>query len=65
MLTAEFDPLRDEGAAYAEALTAAGVDAKLICFDGLVHDFLATAELFGCSRAAFNQAVAELKRALG
>jgi acetyl esterase len=65
VLTAEFDPLRDEGAAYAEALTAAGVDAKLICFDGLVHDFLATVELFGCSRAAFNQAVAELKRAFG
>ncbi len=64
VLTAEFDPLRDEGAAYAEALAAAGVRAKHICFDGLVHDFLATSGLFGCSKAAFEQAVAELKQAL-
>jgi acetyl esterase len=64
VLTAEFDPLRDEGAAYAEALAAAGVPAKHICFEGLVHDFLATAELFGCSKAAFDQAVEELRQAL-
>ena len=64
VITAEFDPLRDEGKAYAEALAAAGVSAKLICFDGLVHDFLATAEVFQCSRAAFEQTVAELKAGL-
>ena len=46
VLTAEFDPLRDEGKAYADALAAAGVSARYICFDGLVHDFLATAEAF-------------------
>ncbi|TNF90690.1 MAG: alpha/beta hydrolase [Gammaproteobacteria bacterium] len=64
ILTAEYDPLRDEGKAYADALSAAGVPAKLICFDGLVHDFLATAALFQCSKAAFEQAVTELKRGL-
>ncbi len=64
VLTAEFDPLRDEGKAYADALATAGGSAKLICFDGLVHDFLATAELFQCSKAAFDQAVAELKKGL-
>jgi acetyl esterase/lipase len=64
VITAEFDPLRDEGAAYAEALAAAGVSAKHICFDGLVHDFLATSALFACSQAAFEQVVGELKRAL-
>lgn len=64
VLTAEFDPLRDEGNAYAEALAAAGVPARSLCFDGLVHDFLATAELFECSGAAFDQVAAELKRAL-
>ncbi len=64
VLTAEFDPLRDEGKAYAEALTAAGGSATHLCFDGLVHDFLATAEGFQCSRAAFDRAVAELKQGL-
>ena len=64
VITAEFDPLRDEGKAYADALSAAGGSAKLICFDGLVHDFLATAEVFPCSKTAFDQTVAELKTAL-
>ena len=64
VLTAEFDPLRDEGKAYADALAEAGVSVNYLCFDGLVHDFLATAELFQCSKAAFDQAVAELKQGL-
>lgn len=64
VLTAEFDPLRDEGNAYADALAAAGVSARSLCFDGLVHDFLATAEMFQCTRAAFDQVAAELKQAL-
>ncbi|MBT8477268.1 MAG: alpha/beta hydrolase [Gemmatimonadetes bacterium] len=64
VLTAEFDPLRDEGKAYADALAAAGVPAKLICYDGLVHDFLATAAVFQCSRAAFEEAAAELRQGL-
>lgn len=65
ILTAEFDPLRDEGHAYADALATAGVAAEAICFEGLVHDFLATAELIPGSRAAFDQAMARLTAALG
>jgi len=39
VITAEFDPLHDEGAAYAEALRAAGVDVEHVDYDGQVHIF--------------------------
>jgi acetyl esterase len=37
ILTAEFDPLRDEGAAYARALSAAGVRVRHECYQGFIH----------------------------
>jgi acetyl esterase/lipase len=37
--TAEFDPVRDEGDAYAKRLAAAGVAVEHICHDGMVHNF--------------------------
>jgi acetyl esterase/lipase len=37
--TAEFDPMRDEGQAYADALAAAGVDVSYVCHEGLIHHF--------------------------
>ena len=40
VLTAGFDPLRDEGAAYADALSAAGNPAQYICFERQIHGFI-------------------------
>jgi acetyl esterase len=64
VITAEFDPLRDEGEAYAAALSAAGGQAEARRFDGLVHDFFATAEIFPSSRSGFDQACQALRQAL-
>ncbi len=39
VVTAGFDPLRDEGKAYAEALAAAGTPVRYRCYDDMIHGF--------------------------
>jgi acetyl esterase len=40
VVTAGFDPLRDDGAAYAAALRAAGVEVEYRCYDDQIHGFM-------------------------
>ena len=40
VITAGFDPLRDEGRLYADALSAAGSSAEYICFERQIHGFI-------------------------
>ena len=41
IITAEFDPLRDEAEVYALMMQVAGVNARSYCAKGMIHDFLA------------------------
>ena len=61
--TAEHDPLRDDGAHYAELLRAAGVPVELCNEPNLVHGYVSFALVVPAAAEAANRGVAALKRA--
>ena len=63
VVTAEYDPLRDEGERYAERLQLAGGPTVLSRYDGMIHGFFMFGDLFKESRRAINEANAWLKQA--
>jgi acetyl esterase len=63
VITAELDPLRDEGELYAARLREAGVAAKLVRFDGMVHGFFSLSDRLDGAAEAQALAAAALRRA--
>ncbi len=64
VITAEFDPLRDQGAEYATVLSAAGVPTEYTNYAGMVHIFFQLGPIIDKGRAAVTQVAEAAKRAL-
>ncbi|MBE0549025.1 MAG: alpha/beta hydrolase [Rubrivivax sp.] len=64
VLTAGFDPLRDEGRQYADALSAAGNRVQYVCFERQVHGFITMSRVIDEARTAVALCGAVLREAL-
>jgi acetyl esterase len=65
VITAEYDPLRDEGEAYAKRLQEVGVPTKLIRYDGVIHGFFSMSGMIDQADDAHAFAAGELRKAFG
>ena len=64
VLTAGFDPLRDEGRSYADALSKAGVPTHYVCFERQIHGFLPMGKVISEANLAVSTCAAALRSAL-
>jgi acetyl esterase len=64
VIIGEYDPLRDEGLAYAEKLMKAGVDVKLIHYRGMPHGFVQSGALIDAGMDAIAETGNAIRKAL-
>src|SRR5271155_5741135 len=63
IITAEFDPLRDEAEDYGQKLREAGVPVQISRYEGMVHGFISMADMIDKGRQGVAEAAAALKKA--
>jgi acetyl esterase len=64
VITAGYDPLRDEGEAYASRLKEAGIAVEATRYDGMIHGFFWMPGVLEQGNKCVEQAAEALKRAL-
>ncbi|HEX8122565.1 MAG TPA: alpha/beta hydrolase [Solirubrobacteraceae bacterium] len=65
VICAQYDPLTDEALAYASRLREAGVQARTVVYDGMVHGFFRWRGGVDAAHEAMGEAAAALRAALG
>jgi acetyl esterase len=65
VITAEYDPLRDQGETYARRLESAGVPVEMKRYEGMIHAFFSFAGVIDKGKVAIADAGAAMRRALG
>jgi acetyl esterase len=65
VIVAGFDPLRDEGIAYANRLKEAGNPVDLLAFDGMVHGFFSLSGYIDAGKIAIGEVVKSLRAGFG
>ena len=63
VITAGFDPLRDEGLQYADALSAAGVPTQYLCFERQIHGVITMGRVLAEADTAIAVCANALRRA--
>jgi acetyl esterase len=61
VITAGFDPLHDEGAAYAQRLERSGVATRLSPYPGMIHDFVSLSGYLDAGKQALTEVAAALR----